>query len=107
MPPHRTALIGHTGFVGGNLLRQARFDDLYRSTDIGELAGRSYDTIVCSGAPAEKWKINQAPEADRENLARLRDALAASRAERMILISTVDVFGRPVGVDEGTPVATD
>ncbi|MFO0958329.1 MAG: hypothetical protein U0800_13020 [Isosphaeraceae bacterium] len=101
------ALIGHTGFVGGNLLRQRPFDALYRSTDIGELAGKAFDTIVCAGAPAEKWKANQDPERDRANLAPLRDALAKARADRLILLSTVDVFGRPIGVDEDTPVETD
>jgi nucleoside-diphosphate-sugar epimerase len=100
------ALIGFTGFVGGNLRRQRPFDDLYRSTNIGELAGRSYNTIVCAGAPAEKWKANQDPDGDRAALATLRDALRDCQADEMILISTVDVYGRPIEVDEATPVDT-
>ena len=98
------ALLGHSGFVGGNLLRQTVFDHLYRSTNIGELAGRRYRRIVCAAAPAEKWKANRDPEADRAGLERLTDALGRCEAEEVVLISTVDVFGMPIGIDESTPV---
>jgi len=98
------ALIGHTGFVGGNLLRQARFDDCFRSTDIASIRGRAYDLVVCAGAPAEKWRANREPEDDRRNLARLADCLAGARADRVVLISTVDVFADSVGADEDTAV---
>jgi len=94
------ALIGSTGLVGGTLLRQRRFSDLYRSTDIERIGGRRYDTIWCAGAPAEKWRANRDPAADRANLRRLFDALLAAEARRVVLISTVDVFGIPVGVTE-------
>lgn len=101
------ALIGHTGFVGGNLLRQTRFDDLYNSKNIESLKGRHYQQLVCSGAPAEKWKANQAPAADLENIQRLMGALEGVRVERFILMSTVDVFPVPRGMDEASDVASD
>jgi len=94
------ALIGATGLVGGTLLRRRRFAALYRSTDIASIAGRRFDTIWCAGAPAEKWKANQDPAADRANLRRLADALLAAEARRVVLISTVDVYGSTVGVTE-------
>ncbi len=98
------ALIGHSGFVGGNLLRQRTFDALFRSNDIDQIAGRAFDTIVCAGAPAEKWKANRDPEADRASLNRLREALQDVKARRFVLISTVDVFARPIEVYEESPV---
>src|SRR5947209_7236332 len=100
----RSALIGHTGFVGGTLLRQYPFDDLYRSTNIGVIRGRSYDLVVCAGAPAAKWLANREPENDRACLAKLQDCLGQCQARRVVLISTVDVFADPRGVDEATPV---
>ena len=33
-----TALIGHTGFLGGNLARQFSFDECYHSTNIAATA---------------------------------------------------------------------
>lgn len=98
------ALIGYTGFVGGNLAAQHAFTHCYRSHTIHEIAGCSFDLIVCAGMPAEKWRANQEPEADRASLARLVDALGQTRAKRFILISTVDVYPHPVGVDEGTAI---
>src|SRR5688572_29777083 len=98
------ALIGYTGFVGGNLAAQHAFTHGYRSRDIGDITGRNFDLIVCAGMPAEQWRANQEPEADRASLTRLVNALARARASRFILISTVDVYPTPVGVDEDTPI---
>ncbi len=99
-----TALIGYTGFVGSTLDAQAAFDDRYNSTNIEEIRGREYELIVCAGAPAAKWKANQEAEADLANLQRLMSALRTARAERFLLISTVDVYRAPQQVDEDTPL---
>lgn len=102
-----TALIGSTGFVGTNLLRQTTFDHAYHRSDIDDIDGEHFDLIVCAGAPAEKWRANQQPDADRENLERLVAHLARVRAERFVLVSTVDVYPSPVAVDETTPIDPD
>src|SRR5947209_1521880 len=99
-----SALIGHTGFVGGNLARQRRFDEFYNSRNVEQIAGRAFDLVVCSGAPAEKWRANQNPEADRVCLDRLWSALRLVSARKVILISTIDVYAAPVGVDEADDV---
>ena len=98
------ALIGNSGFVGSTLLKQTTFDDQYRSTNISEIEGRIFDTVLCAGAPAQKWIANRDPEADRHIIDGLTAHLATIRCKTMILISTVDVFRVPVGVDEGTEV---
>lgn len=99
-----TALIGWTGFVGCTLLRQHNFDALYRSTNIGDIAGQSYDTIICAGASAKKWLANKEPGADLESIEKLMSALCEVKCKNFVLISTVDVFKNPVGVDESSPV---
>lgn len=96
------ALIGHSGFVGGTLLRQRPFAELYRSTNIADIAGRSFDTVVCAGAPAQKWIANREPEADRSKIETLIAHLARVRCSTFVLISTVDVFKHAVEVDEDT-----
>ena len=98
------ALIGFTGFVGGNLLRQKHFDDLYNSGNIEQIAGREYELLVCAGAPAEKWKANRDPEKDREIIQRLLNCLEKVRARETIVISTVDVYPTPIDVDERTVI---
>jgi hypothetical protein len=103
----RLGLIGHTGFVGSNLARQARFDECYNSSTIGDIAGQEFDLLVCAGVRAEKWIANANPEQDRAGIRKLLDALADVRAKQLVLISTVDVFLAPVGVDEDAPVPTE
>jgi nucleoside-diphosphate-sugar epimerase len=102
-----SALIGHSGFVGGAILRNRSFDACFRSTDIHTIRGRSFDLVVCSGAPAEKWRANRDPDEDRRRLAPLYEALRDVRAQRFILISTIDVYPAPVRVDEDSPIDTD
>lgn len=99
-----TALVGHTGFVGGTLLVQRPFDDLYNSKNIESIAGKRYELVVCAGMPAEKWKANQQPEVDRHNTLRLIDVLAQVITQRFVLISTVDVYASPFQVDEQTAI---
>jgi nucleoside-diphosphate-sugar epimerase len=101
------ALVGHTGFVGETLKRQAAFDALYRSTDIDAIDGRAFDLVVCAGAPAAKWKANREPEADRAGLERLKLHLGRMRTRRLVLVSTVDVYPEPRGVDEASPIVPD
>jgi len=96
----RSALIGHTGFVGSNLLKETRFDDTYNSSNVEEIEGRHYRLIVCAGAPGAKWKANRNPERDLESLDRLMKSLGRASADHVVLISTVDVYPVPVDVDE-------
>ena len=98
------ALIGYSGFVGSTLLRQAGFDSLYRSTNIGEIDNKVFDMVVCAGAPAQKWAANREPKADLEKINGLIARLKTIQCRTFILISTVDVFKNPVRVDEDTPV---
>lgn len=96
----KQALIGHTGFVGGNLFTKGSYDSLYRSTDIGTISGRTFDHIVCAGVQAMKWWANLHPEEDMAGIERLLSPLAEVNAERFTLISTIDVYPAPRGVDE-------
>jgi nucleoside-diphosphate-sugar epimerase len=102
-----SALIGYTGFVGGNLLAQHKFDALFNSSNIDDIAGRSFDLIVCAGTPAEPWKANHFPEDDVGSIERLTQSLMKAEARRLVLVSTVDVFIHPVNVDEDSPTPTE
>ncbi|MBF0440114.1 MAG: NAD(P)-dependent oxidoreductase [Magnetococcales bacterium] len=98
------ALIGFSGFVGSTLLKQAHFSALYRSTNIHEIEDREFDMVVCAGAPAQKWIVNRDPVGDRKKIDSLIDHLRSIKCKTFILISTVDVFKEPIGVDESTSV---
>jgi dTDP-4-dehydrorhamnose reductase len=97
-------LIGYSGFVGSTLLKQASFEFLYRSTNIAEIKGKFFDMVVCAGAPAQKWIANREPETDRQKIENLITHLKSMTCKTFVLISTVDVFMNPLGVNEGTPI---
>ncbi|RYF49093.1 MAG: pyridine nucleotide transhydrogenase, partial [Cytophagaceae bacterium] len=96
------ALVGYSGFVGSTLLRQRQFDALFRSTNIGDIAGKAFKTVYCAGAPAQKWLANKNPIDDLANIEALIRCLDKVEADEFVLISTVDVFASPVSVDEDT-----
>lgn len=101
---HVNALIGYSGFVGSTLLKQAHFEAHYRSSNISEIEGSSFNTVVCAGAPAQKWIANREPEADLRIIEGLIAHLKTINCITFILISTVDVFKSSIDVDEDTPV---
>jgi hypothetical protein len=96
------ALIGHTGFVGGHLAAQHRFDACFNSKNIESIRGRRFNTLVISGMPAAKWIANGDAVGDRANLDRLWDSINTCEADRVVIASTVDVYPAPLGADEDT-----
>ncbi len=96
----RAALVGATGFVGSSLSRQRRFGAKFSSRDVGELVRDARSLVVCAGAPAQKWLANADPPGDRARLESLFAALERLYCEQLVLVSTVDVFADPTGVDE-------
>lgn len=101
------ALIGHSGYVGSALKRQAEFGALYRSTDIAGIAGRSFELAICAGVPAQKWIAERDPEADIANIRGLAGHLERVASDRFVLISTVDVFADSRGMDEDSAAEPD
>jgi len=101
----RTALIGHTGFVGSTLARATAFDARYNSSTIDTIRGQHFDLVVCAGVSAVKWQANKDPAADRAGIARLTEALATADIAELVLISTIDVYPDPAsGANEATPI---
>ena len=95
----RRALIGYTGFVGSNLDAPGRFTARYNSKNIGALNGESFDEVWCACVLAVKWWANQNPTADWAGICSLLEVLKYVESKRFILISTVDVYREPIGVD--------
>lgn len=103
----RRALIGYSGFVGSNLDRQLTFTHRYNSKNIQDIEGETFDEIVCAGVQAVKWWANSNPEEDWAGIDSLLKMLDTVNADHFTLISTVDVYKTPVGVDENTSITTD
>ena len=109
------ALIGHTGFVGSNLLAQGGsnllaqggYDALYNSSSIDGIDGRHFADVVCAGVSAVKWWANQNPAEDLLRIEGLIAHLDTITADSFTLISTIDVYDTPVGVSEADQPAPE
>ncbi len=99
-------LIGYTGFVGGNILQQARFDMFYNSSNIEDIRGKSFDLLVSAGTPALVWLANKEPKKDLEAINKLTSSLQYVKAKKFVLISTIHVYPNPIGVDEDSEIDT-
>ncbi|MCI4063846.1 hypothetical protein MRQ36_15140 [Micromonospora sp. R77] len=74
------------------------------SATVDTIDGRRFTRLVISGAPGLKWRANAEPDADAAAIDTLIDHLRTTTADEAVLISTVDVYPEPLGVDEETPV---
>ena len=95
-----TALVGYTGFVGGNLAAQHAFDELYDINNIREGWDRPHSLVVYAGVPAEKFLANTDPAADLAVIEGAMENLRRLQPEKVVLISTIDVYKVSAGADE-------
>jgi hypothetical protein len=95
-----SALIGSTGFVGGHLQKDFHFTHMYNRSNISEIQGLDTDLLICAGLPAEKWKANNDPESDWSNMVSLAQKISSVKADKAILISTIDVYQPALEVTE-------
>jgi hypothetical protein len=98
----RSALLGYTGFVGGNINRQHKFDALYNSRNIDEIRGEHFHLMIVSAVQAKKWWANLHPNEDWQRIAYLLDTLREVNADHVVVISTIDVLPKARGIDERT-----
>lgn len=97
-----TVLVGSTGFVGSNILAAAGGEIGWacHSADVKGAYGLRPDLLIYAGLPAAKYLANHAPEKDLEVIRQAEENIRAIAPKKMVLISTIDVFPTPNGVDE-------
>ncbi len=101
------ALVGYTGFVGSNIYEAGEFDAVYNSKNIEEAYGTNPDLLVYSGLRAEKFLANNAPEKDKALILEAQENIKKINPKKLVLISTIDVFKMPKGVDENSIIDTE
>ena len=101
------SLVGYTGFVGSNIYSAGNFDAAYNSKNIAEAYGTNPDLLVYAGLRAEKYLANNAPEKDMELIFQAEKNIERIHPKMLVLISTIDVFKNPRGVDENTVIETE
>jgi len=104
MSSNRNALIGYTGFVGGNLDSQSSFSHKYNTKNIDDINGQSFELVISSATKPEMWIANADPEGDKARIQELMSHLATIKTKQFVLISTIAVYPKPLGVDEDTDI---
>ncbi len=102
----KTALVGYTGFVGSNLYLPDRFDAKYNSKNIESAYGTNPDLLIYAGVRAEKYLANRDSIKDLKHILQAEENILKINPKRLVLISTVDVFETPQGVDETSVIDT-
>ncbi len=97
-------LVGHTGFVGSNILEQHPFDAVFNSKNITEAYGTNPDLCVYAGVYAEKYLAQKNPSADLEIVQNAIHNIQLINPRQLVLISTIDVYPIPVAVDENSQI---
>lgn len=93
-------LVGYTGFVGSNLAKEHHFTDLFRSTNIEKAYGSNPDLLVYAGIPGEMFTANNYPKEDLEIMKQAFGNIRAIGPKKIVLISTISIYGDPFGVTE-------
>lgn len=104
-----TALVGYTGFVGSNIYAagKAEIGKGYNSKNIQEAYGTNPDLLIYAGMRAEKYLANANPEADVQLVYQAEENIRNINPNKLVLISTIDVFKNSNGKDEDSEIDTD
>lgn len=100
----KTQLVGYTGFVGSNLAEQYKFEGLYNSENIKEAYDKNPELLVYSGVPAQKFLANKDPDKDLEVIKGAIENIKRINPQRLVLISTIDVYKDTNNVTESTEI---
>ena len=101
------AIVGYSGFVGSNLCLSHDFDYQYNSKNITDAFGLNPDLLVYAGVPAQKFIANTNPEKDEAVIKNAIENIRVIRPKTLVLISTIDVYRDPKGVDETSAMQTE
>lgn len=101
------ALVGYTGFVGSNIFEKGQIDKAFNSKNIEEAYGLEPDLLIYAGLRAEKYLANKEPEKDMLLIEEAEENIRRIAPKKLVLISTIDVFKNPAGVDETSKVDCD
>lgn len=97
---YKDLLVGNTGFVGSNILRNHEFSAACHSTDIDKQFEYSPDLCVYAGIPAAMFLANSNPSADLDKMKEARENIRRIRPKKLVLISSIAVYHDSKGKDE-------
>ena len=100
------ALIGYTGFIGSNLLKDKKFSFSFKfnSKNIEKIKNKIFNNVVCAATYSKIWVANKNPKKDKKNIFKLINNLKKIKVNNFILISTIEVFGKNNNKNENNKI---
>jgi nucleoside-diphosphate-sugar epimerase len=89
----KIAIVGHTGFVGSNLKSIYKSKYNFNSKNIKTINENKYDLVILCAPSSKMWLANKYPKKDYNNIKNLIKYLKKIVTKKIILISTIEVYG--------------
>jgi dTDP-4-dehydrorhamnose reductase len=99
-------IIGYTGFIGKNLIKQKKFFYKFNTKNIGYIYKYKFKLCVICAPHAKKWWANKNPKKDTIITDRLLEKLKTIQTQKIVFISTVDVFNQKLNINENSKILT-
>jgi len=90
----KNSIIGYTGFIGKNLIRQKKFTNFYNSKNINQIYRNKFNITIICAPHAKKWWANKYPKKDTLIVNNLLKNLKKIKTKKIIFISTIDVYNK-------------
>lgn len=100
------SLVGYTGFVGSNLTLKHTFDGLYNTKNISDAFYTRPELLIYAGLRAEKFLANNNQQKDYQSIEEAIYNIKKINPQKLVLISTVDVYQNPINVNEDSIMET-
>lgn len=95
------ALVINKGDLGSNLSKTYKFDRVFTFETFREAIGGNFTELIFAALPDCKERANKYPQEDTDIIENMKDVLRTIKADRIIVISTIDVYNdTDRGLDE-------
>lgn len=90
----KIAIIGHTGFIGSNLkfLYKSKYN--FNTKNLRLINKHEYDLVILCAPSSKMWVANKFPKKDKNNIRKIINILKKIRTKKIVLISTIEVYGK-------------
>ena len=100
----KNCLIGYTGFIGKNILRQKKFTNFYNTKNINQISAHKFNLALICAPHAKKWWANKYPKKDSIIVDNLIQNLRSLKTKKVIFISTIDIYETKENLNEKSKI---
>jgi len=90
----KIAIVGHTGFIGSNLKFFYKSKYNFNTKNLRLINKYEYDLVILCAPSSKMWLANKFPKKDKNNIRKIINILKKTRTRKIVLISTIEVYGK-------------